>query len=174
MTSSGDGDGDPGDGDPGDGDPGDGDPGDGDPGDGDPGDGDPGDGDPGDGDGDSCPAGQMLCGGICVDTATDAANCGMCGHVCDIKDNVGGCIEGECAPTLSECVTSEDPPASCDEVCMGEGKICVSDGCYGQTTFVWYAFGSDCANFQGSHVGGPCTFPNIAETNHYRCCCGEP
>ncbi|HEU4382059.1 MAG TPA: hypothetical protein VFR85_01050 [Anaeromyxobacteraceae bacterium] len=39
-----------------------------------------------------CPPGTFDCG-ICVDLATDPANCGRCGIVC-----TGACSNGTCAP----------------------------------------------------------------------------
>src|SRR5437868_5134440 len=35
------------------------------------------------------------CGGMCVDTQTDAANCGMCGKACAMGEM---CAAGSCAP----------------------------------------------------------------------------
>ncbi len=43
----------------------------------------------------SCDAGQA-CSGQCVDTATDAKNCGACGHDCQ----GGACVAGACQPVL--------------------------------------------------------------------------
>ena len=39
-----------------------------------------------------CPDAKTLCGGSCVDLATDAANCGACGNACD----TGECVHGAC------------------------------------------------------------------------------
>jgi hypothetical protein len=39
-----------------------------------------------------CPPGLSGCGGACVNTATDANNCGACGHSC----NGGICVNGNC------------------------------------------------------------------------------
>jgi hypothetical protein len=42
----------------------------------------------------ACAEGQEACGGACVDLATDAANCGRCGHSC-----LGGaCNRSKCQP----------------------------------------------------------------------------
>lgn len=40
-------------------------------------------------------AGQMACGGVCVDTNTDNNNCGTCGTSC----GAGSCQNGICCPT---------------------------------------------------------------------------
>lgn len=161
----GDGDGDTGDGD-GDGDTGDGD---GAPGDGD---GDTGDGDgaPGDGDGEGCGTGEQLCNGVCTNVMEDDANCGDCGNVCDIAGNTGGCDNGTCAPALSECINSEDPPKSCDEICSEFGKTCVSLGCNGMT-YSWYGSLNMCAQFAGDPNQNDCSHPMALAGAVLRCCC---
>jgi hypothetical protein len=170
TSTGGDGDGDSVDGDSGDGDSGDGD-GDGDSGDGDSGDGDTGDGDSGDGDGDNCQPNETLCDGICVDTSNAMEHCGMCGHGCDVVDGDGGCTDGVCAPTLSECVATADPLVSCTDVCVGEGKVCVEGAC--GAILVWYGSLNSCNSFIGSTAGGPCSLPMVPVADYYRCCCGE-
>ncbi|MBI3447522.1 MAG: hypothetical protein HY049_01180 [Acidobacteria bacterium] len=42
-----------------------------------------------------CPAGQMSCGGLCVDSHTDPANCGACDNACAIGET---CKTGTCQP----------------------------------------------------------------------------
>lgn len=42
-----------------------------------------------------CAAGQVACGGACVDTATDPRNCGRCGEVCGASE---ACLSGACTP----------------------------------------------------------------------------
>ena len=42
-----------------------------------------------------CAAGQVACGGACVDLATDQRNCGRCGAVCGTSE---ACISGACTP----------------------------------------------------------------------------
>lgn len=62
-----------------------------------------------------CP---VLCGDMCVDTATDPANCGECGEACPIPENAEAlCAMGECgfsclagySRVLGECVALEAP-----------------------------------------------------------------
>jgi hypothetical protein len=38
------------------------------------------------------------CSGVCVDTQTDKANCGACGHVCQ---NADVCSQGQCVANCS-------------------------------------------------------------------------
>ena len=43
-----------------------------------------------------CPPTQTLCGGLCVDTLSDAKHCGACAKDCGI----GGCTKGVCGPRV--------------------------------------------------------------------------
>jgi hypothetical protein len=47
-------------------------------------------------------AGQMLCGGACIDTTTSTANCGGCGHACAAGQTCtnGACVGGGTAGTM--------------------------------------------------------------------------
>lgn len=55
----------------------------------------------------SCPGGTALCGGTCVNTATDSANCGGCGRVCAVDRP---CSQGRCTCSLdSQCARDRDP-----------------------------------------------------------------
>ncbi len=59
---------------------------------------------PGGGDG-LCPAGETLCGDICVDTDADSLNCGDCSAACSLAEPLcesGGCV-AECTVGLVEC-----------------------------------------------------------------------
>ena len=54
----------------------------------------------------NCPGGDTYCGpGQCIDTDTDPANCGSCGHEC-----FGACVDGECADPW-EPVASDGAPS---------------------------------------------------------------
>ena len=41
----------------------------------------------------SCPSGQTLCDGSCIDTQSNSQHCGACGHVCNTSEP---CSEGTC------------------------------------------------------------------------------
>jgi hypothetical protein len=60
------------------------------------------------GSGPTCSGGKALCGGTCVDTTSDPANCGKCGHACD----GGTCCASVCVLDVSTCnfaITGVDP-----------------------------------------------------------------
>ncbi|AGB03297.1 Stigma-specific protein, Stig1 [Methanoregula formicica SMSP] len=41
----------------------------------------------------SCPSGQILCEGFCIDTQSNSQHCGACGNVCNTSEP---CSEGKC------------------------------------------------------------------------------
>jgi len=55
----------------------------------------------------TCPQGEIDCGGICVDPASDPAHCGACGNTCA---PTAACLGGSCAA----CATGA---TSCGDVC---------------------------------------------------------
>ncbi|MBK9752582.1 MAG: hypothetical protein IPO88_03570 [Nannocystis sp.] len=61
---------------------------------------------------DSCPIGQLLCAGECVDTAVDPQNCGDCGIVCDA---CMACADSMCTmlPVLGDLEAIEGPTELC-------------------------------------------------------------
>ncbi len=83
-----------------------------------------------------CPAKFKTCGSICVDTATDVANCGTCGNAC-AAGNV--CSAGTCAIScqsgLNACgascrdlQTDEANCGACGKAC-GPGQACTAGVC---------------------------------------------
>ncbi|MGA1393845.1 MAG: SUMF1/EgtB/PvdO family nonheme iron enzyme, partial [Phycisphaerales bacterium] len=62
-----------------------------------------------------CPDGQAACGGACVDLATDLANCGECGVVCDDGDpcTVDACVDGVCVHTPIDADGDGYPSIAC-------------------------------------------------------------
>jgi endo-1,4-beta-D-glucanase Y len=66
--------------------------------------------------GNGCPSGSEKCGGVCVDTSKDSANCGACGTACQTGQQ---CTAGNCACLSgltacgSSCVQTSSDPAHC-------------------------------------------------------------
>jgi len=89
----------------------------------------------------TCDSGLTLCGTVCVDLATDPANCGDCGVSCPAGQF---CSNGACATTCAEGLTvcgqscvdltsSVLHCGACDEPCQG-GQECVNGACVGEPT----------------------------------------
>ncbi len=55
-----------------------------------------------------CATGESCCGGACVRTDGDSANCGACGRVCSVTNgtascSMGACVVATCAPGFGDC-----------------------------------------------------------------------
>lgn len=82
----------------------------------------------------TCPAGQSLCSGGCVDLQNDSQSCGTCGTVCS-----GGstCVAGQCACHNGQqlcggvCVSQSSDPANCGGcgVTCAAGRACTFGVC---------------------------------------------
>ena len=92
----------------------------------------------------TCPTGQTYCAGACVDTKTDAANCGACGVKCSSTETCGGGNPG--TPGVCGCTKT---------TCEAEGKNCgdIADGCGGELDC-----GATCPNDETCGGGGE---PNV-------------
>jgi hypothetical protein len=89
-----------------------------------------------------CPSGQTECGDACVDTKSDARNCGACGNTCGSDAGGGGtwtCVTGTCTLSCSgsaqacggRCVDTQSDTAncgSCGNACAG-GRECCKGSC---------------------------------------------
>lgn len=78
-----------------------------------------------------CEGGLVECGGECVDTQTDADNCGECGNSCDLANaeaycDEGVCLVGECDPGWEDC--NEDAEDGCETDIIGDGENCGACG----------------------------------------------
>ncbi len=119
-----------------------------------------------------CPPPQIECMGDCVNPLTDAQNCGDCGNVCIIEGEYGGCVNGECMPSLSECISWANPIA-CDDVCAQAGLVCAEAACQG-LTYITYDVNAACVAHDPSGASAdPCTEPSFVATGSYRCCCAQ-
>jgi hypothetical protein len=80
----------------------------------------------------SCPTGQTLCGGTCVDTKSDPSNCGACGSQCN-KDlpTESKCCAGACVQCAdgADCVPGDQAICACppgQSTCAFESRpLCV-------------------------------------------------
>lgn len=90
-----------------------------------------------------CPAANR-CGGACVDTKTDGANCGTCGNKCGSGATCtnGACVCGAGAVTCgAQCVDLKTDPANCNGcgntcapgvACVGGTCTCTKTQCAGK------------------------------------------
>jgi MYXO-CTERM domain-containing protein len=60
----------------------------------------------------ACPAGQVECGGACIDLSTSASNCGTCGNACTSGN---ACSNGYCCPTGTR---------ACGDRCVANATVC--------------------------------------------------
>lgn len=91
----------------------------------------------------ACPDGSLVCGGACVDPATDAENCGECGAACAAGE---WCAAGACAPAPDPCGGPCPPGQTCvDGACAEtpeDGEITQADGAAcGFAVNGWYCHG---------------------------------
>jgi hypothetical protein len=90
--------------------------------------------------GTTCPTGQQVCSGVCVDTRTDANNCGGCNNQCGASSQcVNSTCTTPCTPVQetcdgidNDCDTSVDENLTrdCNNPC-GTGTQTCSDGAWG-------------------------------------------
>jgi hypothetical protein len=67
-----------------------------------------------------CASGQAFCGGACIDTSADSANCGNCGVACPdgVECNAGTCdltCDTGMGPCGNECVDNLTDPSHCGQ-----------------------------------------------------------
>lgn len=118
------------------------------------------------GSGGSCTVGTTCCGNACVDTQTNASNCGSCGSACG---NSQICQGGQCVA-----VCGNGPG------CTG-GTTCCANACVDTQTSVANcgSCGADCGNTADTCSGGTCQCGNEApcangfECNSGTCVCPD-
>ena len=95
----------------------------------------------------SCPAGQAICAGSCINTLTDTRNCGSCGNSCAIGQ----------ACTAGQCVTLSCPAGQAQAICAGSCINTLTDtrncGSCGNSC----SLGQACISGQCSQTGPPPT-----------------
>jgi hypothetical protein len=104
-----------------------------------------------------CAEGQLDCGGVCIDTCCDNANCGGCGIVCTSGQT---CFEGVCDCPSGLCCAAGQTQCGdacidtcCDNAnCGGCGIVCGA----GETCFEGVC---DCPSGTCGTTGGSVTLP---------------
>jgi hypothetical protein len=125
-------------------------------------------------------AGQVCCGGTCVNTQTDLNNCGGCGNTCPIGAT---CDAGSC----SGCGTTGGPCGPGEFCCFAGGvSACCADGAYcvycqgvaGCVDPVTSLCGMNCACCDNTVLYDPSTEQCCPGTNYHVCslqgkCCPD-
>ena len=86
-----------------------------------------------------CGPSQTNCGGVCVDTATNPANCGGCGNVCGPSTpncSAGKCSAATCTP---KCIFDMECQSTCGSHPAGTIFCCDTSvaACYLSPTTTW-------------------------------------
>lgn len=89
----------------------------------------------------ACPAGQLRCGDVCVDTATSVAHCGRCGSACGagLSCAQGTCIlacpagQVGCGTTCADLRSNTSHCGACGRACRA-GQTCNAGDCRGTPT----------------------------------------
>lgn len=118
--------------------------------------------------------GGAACAGTCTDLAVDALNCGACGRTCD--DGEDACESGACLPTFGSCVAYDDGIETCAEACLAAGEMCVTQGCGGGATAMFFNTSNDCDFGIGVvYSMAPCEEMHVWAPNAMaiRCCCTD-
>jgi hypothetical protein len=130
-----------------------------------------------------CRPGLTRCNGVCVDTLSDATNCGICGRPCDDGDvcttdacvvgqcsnfEIANCCQGdlECADgdpcTTNTCVANQcqSAPVICPGADLCTGASCSPNlGCF---TFPLCNDGDDCTEDTCDPVTGACSYSPLS------------
>ena len=129
-------------------------------------------------DSNDCSPSELECSGSCIDPQVDNQNCGVCGNICIMVAGLGGCVEGKCSASWSECISSFESLLSCNDVCTDVGLECNAGACEGGT-ISWFGSPDLCEDYNSGGTtptgcSGP-TMMNIEQNQpYYRCCCEQP
>ena len=112
--------------------------------------------------GQTCPSGQQLCAGACVDLSTNALHCGGCGKACVAGQS---CVSGVCVVTCpsgetlcgGQCVNTQDTLqhcGACGKACSS-GQFCLKGVCQETCQSPRKTCGGQCVDVQtnASHCG---------------------
>jgi len=116
----------------------------------------------------ACPAGERLCGGRCVNVATDSAHCGDCDMRCPVhatcRDGTCRCDAGftRCGASCVDTNISAAHCGSCDSACA-DGDVCRDGTCEAPSCSCPFGF-PYCRPGQGN-----CTAPNGCCTYYAGC-----
>ncbi|HET8939874.1 MAG TPA: M66 family metalloprotease [Polyangiales bacterium] len=81
-----------------------------------------------------CPAGQMFCGGVCLDPMTTPQHCGTCetmcapGQLCQAGKCICGAGQMDCGAGCVDLLTSSKDCGMCGSACA-EGETCMAGKC---------------------------------------------
>lgn len=117
----------------------------------------------------SCGAGESCCEGACIDTTSDAMNCGGCGMACGAQGP--NCVDSTCrcgtAPACAEPMAGAlgmggNPGESCcDDVCVpNDDTSCLCEPCTGEDTC--QVAGGGIIPGMGGEVSVCCGGPEVA------------
>ena len=127
----------------------------------------------------SCPSGQAMCGGACIDVSANPLSCGACSQACTAdqicdrgacKAAAQGCSAGTlaCSGGCIDASTNASHCGSCDHACS-TGQICTSSQCV--CTAGLFACGSACADVTRDNTN--CGTCGTACTNGHSCVQGS-
>lgn len=131
--------------------------------------------------GSSCPAGQAMCGGSCIDVTADPANCGGCGIQCGSGQ---GCADGACfcfnglAACGPSCVDLATDGANCGACGAGCGALfCAGSQCVDMCPAGTTDCGGSCVDLQSNLAncggcGSPCGAGEVCSGGVCSCAAG--
>jgi len=124
----------------------------------------------------SCPSGEDLCNGACVDTSADLDNCGGCGTTCSTEDSCSraicsGSVCGTEPTTGNGCLSDNNLPGicnagTCEEVstfsCLKQADCADDEYCLIEGTCVTKGTGGDDKVFGDADCSGEFDIDDVA------------